>query len=504
MAKSYLPLRTVDQWNPLSYLTPYPRKVRMQKYEVDLAAKAVGCECAQELRPLAESFSADVYAVAGCRLVQNNAARTYPIRLKVKNSDLPAEGYTLEIGAEGIEVVGQDRTGLFYGLQTLLQLIGFGQGKVPGVKLRDWPAYRMRGVMLDMGRGIYSRQLIERSIRIMARLKLNLLHLHLYDDELMGIRFKGLKLGSENRFAISMAELKEIIAYARQYNVAVCPEMESWGHVNSITYHYPECYGAKGKYGGASFGIGRATFELLEKIYEEVIPCVESESLVHLGMDEANWKIMPDMEGKAGVNPEWLIGRLYDLVMAVGLRYRKKLQLCIWADHCGRPIPAGIRDKVIVQPWNYWERAEADIRKKARRYGGTGKAPFLFGAGQSSLHLNGAFGATRIWAKGTCRAPNCLGGTICLWEGNALDQYLVSLYAGSNSLWNPQACCQPEKNDLYREYLTGQLVRQMMSWQTLFSDAEPAAIVKDRGPSVYIGYYVSGPKAGWPAAPTAM
>jgi N-acetyl-beta-hexosaminidase len=113
-------------------------------------------------------------------------------------------------------------------------------------------------------------------------------------------------LGKENPGAIPIQDLKAIVSYARQFNIAICPEMESWGHINSILYHYPECYGAPGVHEGASFGVGPTTILLLEKIYDEVAPCLERDSWVHLGLDEAKWKVLPVWKNRRGLSPTWL------------------------------------------------------------------------------------------------------------------------------------------------------------------------------------------------------
>ena len=101
----------------------------------------------------------------------------------------------------------------------------------------------------------------------MGQLKLNTLHLHLYDDQLCNFRFANLPIGHENPFSLNAQDLKEIVQYARVYHISVMPELESWGHVASIVYHYPELCGGEGMYAGASFAIGEKTYTLLERMY---------------------------------------------------------------------------------------------------------------------------------------------------------------------------------------------------------------------------------------------
>ncbi len=501
--KSFLPLRPGKGERPLRYLNPYPQELALDEGAFNLRINTGATRVPDELLAVAEELVVDLKTVSNVLVSLNTKEADPGIRMEIRDLGLSAEGYELTITAEGIHIAGQDRAGLYYGTQTLLQIAAFEQGVLPRLRIRDWPSYKWRAVMLDMGRGVYNQALIQRCIRIMARLKLNLLHLHLFDDEIMGVRFNNLELGKENPHALPIDALADIVKYARQYHVTVSPEIESWGHVNSVIYHYPECYGAPGMWGGSSFGIGARTLEILEQMYNEVVPHLEDECFVHLGMDEANWAVLPDMEGREEITPEWLVDQLYDILMTVGKRHGKKITMRLWADHGGRPIPERIRDRVIVEPWNYWELARADIEEKVQRYG-KGASPFLIGAGKPAMAQNGAFGATRLWSQAARNTSNCEGVNITLWGGNLVERYLISLYAGAGYVWNAENIQEPEERDSHREILRGDLTARMMSWQTLFPDAEDSAIIRDRGPGVHVGYYVTGPDAGKPVAPTAF
>ena len=93
------------------------------------------------------------------------------------------EGYLLEIG-ESIELRGGDEAGVFYGTQTVLQMLRSRQGHrtLPRGEARDWPRFRERGYMLDAGRKYWSPDYVVQTIREMAYLKLNTLQLHLSDN----------------------------------------------------------------------------------------------------------------------------------------------------------------------------------------------------------------------------------------------------------------------------------------------------------------------------------
>ena len=500
MTKDYLPLRkNGDDKRPLQFLTPYPQKLKLGQGGVDLGGL--------ELKIVSSSSEDVIFLEKELGLLglkTSNGKSGYPIELSTRDLKLAggSEAYVLKIDAGKAEIIGQGAAGLRYGIQTFLQIVGFLRGYAPALKISDWPHYKVRSVMIDMGRSVYPVPLIKRVVRIMARLKLNMLHMHLYDDQLMGLRFDKMPLGSENPFAIPVAKLAEIVDYAKGYNVSICPEMESWGHVGSVVHHYPECYGAPGMWEGSSFGIGQETLGLLGRVYDEVIPCLADGAMVHLGLDEAKWQTLPSVKDPSSWTPERLVGELYDLLMATAKRHGKSVEMRIWADHGGRPIPSQIADKVIVEPWGYFERMRADIKVKVAKYSGEGKSPFIMGGGASSTHFSGTFGATRIWCREAMKSPNCQGINMCLWEGNFFDAFLPTLFGGATPAWNPAKAEMPSAKDSYREVLTGFIMARLLSFQSLFEDADAVAIAKDRGPRIYRGYYMDGIDAGQSVAPT--
>ena len=81
--------------------------------------------------------------------------------------------------------------------------------------------------MVDMGRSAFSLSMLKRIVRILMRLKMNQLHLHLYDDELCGLKFDNLPFGEENPFAITINELAELVEYASQYHIEIVPELKA-------------------------------------------------------------------------------------------------------------------------------------------------------------------------------------------------------------------------------------------------------------------------------------
>lgn len=453
-----------------------------------------GCDSA------AMSLASDLRAVCGARIEES---AEYTISLEIRHQAMPAEGYRLEVGESVAYISAEDAAGLWWGCQTLVQLCAMSSGRIPCVRIKDWPHYRTRSVMLDMGRAPYSAALIKRVIRIMSRLKLNSLHLHLFDDHLNAIRFKSLPLGSENPFALSIEDYAEIIRYARERNISVVPEFECWGHAGSILYHYPNLYGAPGMWEGFSFGIGEELYDLLARMFDEFVPILEDECVFHVGLDEANWATLPSVSeaDKDRYTPTEHVRKLHEILSSIGEKHGKTIRMRLWADHGGRPIPEELKDKVIVEPWMYFEgRAEA-IRQKVAAYSGEGKTPFMMGGGMSQLHYQGHCGATRIWCKEAMNSPNCEGINICVWESNNVPGKMIGIFGGADSAWSPDKP-DPKPEDLHSEWSGGKLVQLMRRWQSIFADADPAALEQDRGPEVQSGKYCWPPFAGVPVAPT--
>lgn len=492
MSKPFAPVRASwEMPRPLPFLTPYPVEIRLQRQNaaIDLDARILATGDMDFMAELAE-----------LRLLHTRGD-VLPVELEIADLDLPPGGYTIKLTPRELRLRGQDAAGLFYARQTFLQVAGFLSGRVPELFIRDYPRYPVRAVMIDMGRGIFTKELLKQVIRRISRLKYNVLHMHLFDDQLMGLRFETLpQLGRENPYALSIADLKEIIDYARTQHVEVAPEIESWGHVGSIIHHYPELFGAPGQYEGRAIGISPRSFDLFERMYREIVPLVSDRAMVHLGLDEASWKTLDDLPEPENWNPERLVGELHTRLQRVARDCGKSIRTAIWADHGGRPVPQEFRNEIIVEPWAYHEWLEDEIVQYVRKYTAAG-APFIMGAGESSAHPAGAFGATRIWCREAFYSPNCLGVAVCLWEGNDFTRQLVSVFGGATPAWNPLAA-DVIARDRYRERAYNAIGARLRSYQTLFEDAAEETIIQARGPRVFRGFFLDGPQAGLPVAET--
>jgi hexosaminidase len=160
------------------------------------------------------------------------------LALGSRDRRLGREGYRLEVGSR-VRIEARTRAGLFYGRQTVLQLLRAGHGTIPRGWGRDWPSYPERGLMIDNGRRYYSPAWIKRRIRELAYLKLNQLHLHFSDNQ-------GFRIESDShpevmtRPYLTKRQVRDIVGYARARHVRVIGELDMPGHMQAALAAHPE------------------------------------------------------------------------------------------------------------------------------------------------------------------------------------------------------------------------------------------------------------------------
>lgn len=164
-----------------------------------------------------------------------------------------AESYRLSAGSDGVRVVGADAAGLFYGVQTLSQLVSRaedGRWLVPAVEIADAPRFGYRGVMLDIARHFHGVDTIEAYIDRAASLKFNVLHLHLSDDQGWRLEIESRPALTEKASSSSVGgdpggfltqdDYRRIVAYAASKHMTVVPEIDLPGHTHAVSLAYPE------------------------------------------------------------------------------------------------------------------------------------------------------------------------------------------------------------------------------------------------------------------------
>ncbi|MEO5684403.1 MAG: beta-N-acetylhexosaminidase [Chitinophagaceae bacterium] len=270
------------------------------------------------------------------------SSTTGTIQLKiVTDKSYKKEQYQLKADANGIVVTAADPAGLFYGVQTLLQLLPpaiesktviTGSGwLIPAVNITDYPRFAWRGLMFDVSRHFFTKQEVKEFMDQMARYKFNLLHLHLTDDNGWRIEIKSYprlttvgawnvqKTGTFNKFSSPTADeprtyggfftqddIRELVAYAKAQFINILPEIDIPGHSLAAIASYPELSCTPGTYQvnsgepfmiwppkGHFYGLLDNTlcpandkvYVFLDKVFTEVAALFPFE-YIHMGGDE--------------------------------------------------------------------------------------------------------------------------------------------------------------------------------------------------------------------------
>jgi hexosaminidase len=219
------------------------------------------------------------------------------------------EAYRLAVTPKQITISAATDKGLFWGVQTLRQLLPMehaAQAAVPAVKIEDAPAYPWRGVMLDVSRHFYPVSFVEKQLDLLSYYKINTFHWHLTDDQGWRIQIKRYpKLTSVGAWRTeadgtryggfyTQAQIREVVDYARQRNITVIPEIEMPGHSVAAIAAYPELSCSKQQVAvTTAWGVHKnidcvgdeGTFTFLENVLDEVLPLFPSK-YVHIGGDE--------------------------------------------------------------------------------------------------------------------------------------------------------------------------------------------------------------------------
>ena len=260
----------------------------------------------------------------------------FKIDLNLKN-----EAYILDVNPNGIIISAKGNAGFLYGLESVRQLLPEAieskfaitsvKWEIPSVTITDEPRFKWRGLMLDVSRHFFDKNYILATIDRLAMHKMNVLHLHLVDDQGWRIEIKkypkltevgAWRVDQENRSwnarlttnpdekgtyggFFTQDELREIVKYAASKNIEVIPEIEMPAHVSSAIAAYPELACFNQRIGVPSGGLWpitdiycagkESTFEFLQNVIDEVITIFPSK-YIHIGGDEAtktNWEKCP-------------------------------------------------------------------------------------------------------------------------------------------------------------------------------------------------------------------
>ena len=355
----------------------------------------------------AQEFATQLEKTSGIKVPVNPTTAATSL-VMTKDATLAHEAYKLTVNEAGINIAAADSTGFFYAIQTLKQLMPHAiynrsgastaiDWTVPCVEIADQPQLGHRGYMLDVARHFFSKTEVKRILDIMATYKMNRFHWHLTDDQgwridipeypklaQVGAVRKGsfVNAGGSSKFFddteygrgmyYTLDDLREIVAYAKNLNIEIIPEIDLPGHMVAAVAAYPEfsCDPTK-KYevridGGISkdvLNIGKdETIDFLKCVLghmAEIFPY----KYIHLGGDECptdQWSKNADClkrvkdEGLAGVNElqSWLVEKL-----GLYLKEKYNKDIICW-DELLAHWKSDNTVKPVIMAWNHINKSK--------------------------------------------------------------------------------------------------------------------------------------------------
>lgn len=247
----------------------------------------------------------------------SNAAKA-DLRLEITPiASVHPEAYELAVTTAGIAIKANTSAGIFYALQTVVQLAEAGKGSVPCGRITDEPRFSYRGMMLDVSRHFFGKAFVLRQLDMIARYKLNTFHLHLHDTGGWRIQLKShpeLTMSAAYRNRIewddwgkegatfcarqdssayggyyTKQDIRDILHYAAVRHITVIPEIDLPGHCSDVLFANPglACEGTDWHH-STELCIGKeATFRFCEEVLGEIIDLFPSR-FIHIGGDECS------------------------------------------------------------------------------------------------------------------------------------------------------------------------------------------------------------------------
>ena len=331
----------------------------------------------RDAAPVGDHLAGVLRPASGFRLpvVHDRPAEGGAIVLLLGGADprVGDSGYQLDVGRQGVTIRASTASGLFSGVQTLRQLLpvaveGGGPWTVPGGRILDYPRFAHRGAMLDVSRHFFTVADVKRYLDQIAQYKINVLHLHLTDDQGWRIEIKGwprlatvggsTQVGGGPGGYYTQDQYRELVAHAAARYITIIPEIDVPGHTNAALTAYPEL-NRDGVAPPPFTGIGNAvgfsslhtdleiTYRLMDEVLAELAALTPGEYL-HLGTDETH--ATPEPESR----------RFLDRVLPMVARHGKRV--IGWHELLRADPP----ESAVAQYWGTTDTHEGVARAVAR------------------------------------------------------------------------------------------------------------------------------------------
>jgi hexosaminidase len=331
-----------DTMNTVSII-PKPLSIKQSEgsFILNDSTKIFVANNPRQLKPIAEHIASRLRTVTEYpfELAKSSREKNNSIILMLdeKLKHLGNEGYQLVVAEKTITIKSFVPTGIFYGVQSLYQLLPPEVEKnerVAGVNwsitcvtIEDKPRFQWRGMHLDVCRHFFPKEFVKKYIDLLASYKMNIFHWHLTEDQGWRIEIKKYpkltEIGSKRKETMddstpyggyyTQEEIKEVVQYAQERFITIVPEIEMPGHSLAAITAYPEfsCTGGPFEV-GTTWGVfddvycagNEKTFKFLKDVLSEVIPLFPGK-FFHIGGDEcpkARWKKCPKCQARIKKN----------------------------------------------------------------------------------------------------------------------------------------------------------------------------------------------------------
>ncbi|HRH46577.1 MAG TPA: family 20 glycosylhydrolase, partial [Pyrinomonadaceae bacterium] len=335
-------ISVVSNFSQTINIVPKPKSVQLTRglpFEFNYKTKIVAFD--EGSRRLAGYLNDYLMKIYGFKLEYIEKPRKTPKnsivfdRLSAQGNIPSDEAYGIYIVKDGVRIGARGDAGMFYGLQSFIQLlpskIEKGKAKLPAVEILDQPRFKYRGMHLDVGRHFMPIDFVKKYIDLLSQYKFNTFHWHLTDDQGWRIEIKKYpkltEIGSKRKESqlgpytttfrgdgipiegfYTQEQIKDVVAYAKARFINVIPEIELPGHASAALAAYPEL-GCKQNYEykvQQTWGIFKevfcpteTTFKFLEDVLTETIALFPDSPYIHIGGDEVlkdHWKESPAVQ----------------------------------------------------------------------------------------------------------------------------------------------------------------------------------------------------------------
>ncbi|MGP0097649.1 MAG: beta-N-acetylhexosaminidase [Terriglobales bacterium] len=397
-ALSFLPLACHAQVNDAVRalkILPEPKEVRLGEGRIVIKPSTTILISNNEDRTAAEMLQKEIRDRTGMKLAIEGASaapktpghislarltdrglRSYLEAQGVKvggpgTDELGNQGYVICVTDTGVLVAGHTAQGLFYGVQTLRQLLREEAGAsantavlasrarvpapheqlvIPALVIRDWPSMEWRGVSDDISRGpIPTLEYLKMQVRTLAEYKINLLGFNMENI----FDFQSQSLIAPREAAWTPAEIKELVNYAERYYITVLPEQQGFGHLRQFLKYEMYSDLAETPHGRVLTPTNPKTYDFIRQVYGEVVPLFPG-PFFHIGGDET---VELGLGQTKALAAQQGLGRVYlehlQKVFEIMQPYHKELMF--WGDIAVKypELLAILPKNMIAVPWDY-------------------------------------------------------------------------------------------------------------------------------------------------------